>query len=175
MKKGNSQSSPPARKGVAKVAATPEPAGALQASRGEENAAYLLRQVAERLGISLVAALRPFDQSPSVYRVLMALTRRNPVRMRDLIDLTLIETSVLSRTVARMKSQGLVSVSADPRDARSVVVEMTEAGTQLLQSMLPAVSAQYQWAIHDVPAEDLEMMRLTLARMLHNLKISPVK
>lgn len=142
---------------------------------GEENSAYLLRQVAERLGISLVHALRPFDQMPSVYRVLIAMTRRNPVRTRDLIDLTLIEPSVLSRTLARMKDQGLLRVESDEADARSIVVHATEQGKVLLDAMLPAVTAQYKWAIHDVPPEDLEVMRRTLQSMLHNLRISPIK
>ncbi len=142
---------------------------------GEENSAYLLRQVAERLGISLVHALRPFDQLPSVYRVLIAMTRRNPVRTRDLIDLTLIEPSVLSRTVARMKAQGLLRVESDELDARSILIHATEEGKTLLDAMLPAVTAQYKWAIHDVPPEDLEVMRRTLQRILHNLRISPIK
>jgi Transcriptional regulators len=146
-----------------------------ETSAGDENPAYLLRQVAERLGISLVEALRPFDQTPSVYRVLIALTRRNPARMRELIDLTLIETSVLSRTVAKMKTQGLVKVTADGHDARAIVIAITATGRKLLGSMIPAVSAQYEWAVHDAPPEDLEVMRRTLARMLKNLTISPIK
>lgn len=153
----------------------PAEAASSEPLAGEENTAYLLRQVAERLGISLIEALRPFNQTPAVYRVLIALTRRNPVRMRELIELTLIETSVLSRTVAKMKTQGLVNVSVDAQDARAVVVEITADGRTLLDAMIPAVSAQYDWAVHDVPPDDLETMRLTLARMFRNLKISPIK
>jgi len=153
----------------------PAEAAPAEPTAGEENTAYLLRQVAERLGISLIEALRPFKQTPGVYRVLIALTRRNPVRMRELIELTLIETSVLSRTVARMKTQGLVNVSTDTQDARAVIVEITAKGRTLLDAMIPAVSAQYAWAVHDVHPDDLETMRLTLARMFRNLKISPIK
>ena len=142
---------------------------------GEENAAYLLRQVAERLGISLVHALKPFDQSPSVYRILIALTRKSPVRMRDLIDLTLIEPSMLSRTVARMKDGGLLRLVSDDDDGRSLIIFATEQGQALLEAMLPAISAQYNWAIHDVPQDDMEVVRRTLQRMLHNLRISPIK
>lgn len=145
------------------------------ANVGEENAAYLLRQVAERLGISLVHALKPFNQMPSVYRVLIALTRKNPVRMRDLIDLTLIEASMLSRTVARMKGEGLLRVVDDNEDGRSFIIFATEQGQALLEAMLPAISAQFNWAVHDVPPEDIEVVRRTLQRMLHNLRISPIR
>lgn len=168
-----------AKSAAVKSPKKPQPAAAVGSTAdtapGEEKAAYLLRQVAERLGISLTHALRPFNQSPGVYRVLIALTRRNPVKMRELVDLTMIEASVLSRTVARMKAQDLVRVTADDDDGRSLLIHATDHGRATLAAMLPAVSAQYEWAVHDVPAADLEVMRVTLQRMLHNLKISPIK
>ncbi|WP_299451102.1 MarR family transcriptional regulator [uncultured Pigmentiphaga sp.] len=148
---------------------------AISDRRSEKKTAYLLRQVSERLAISLTEALKPFNQTASVYRVLIALTRRNHARMRDLIELTLIESSTLSRTIGRMEAQGLVTVEQDDDDGRAVIISITDAGRDLLDEMLPAVSAQYEWSVHDIPPADLEVMRRTLQRMLRNLKISPIK
>jgi len=142
---------------------------------GEDNGAYLLRQVAERLSISLAQALRPFKQSTGVYRVLIALTRRNPATMQELIELTLIEPSTLSRTVARMEKQGLTTSGPVEGDGRAVLVTMTDSGRELLDAILPAASAQYEWAVQDIPPEDLKVMRQTLQKMLRNLKVSPIK
>ena len=155
------------------AASNPIPLGA--ESHGEEKAAYLLRQVAERLANSLTQALRPFKQTTGVYRVLIALTRRNPATMRELIDLTLIESSTLSRTVARMEEQGLLKCSPVEGDGRALLITLTQAGQAQLDAILPAASAQYDWAVHNIPPEDLEVMRLTLQKMLRNLKISPIK
>ncbi|HEY9279361.1 MAG TPA: MarR family winged helix-turn-helix transcriptional regulator [Eoetvoesiella sp.] len=141
----------------------------------EQSAAYLLRQVAERLANSLTQSLRPFKQSTSVYRVLIALTRRNPATMRELIELTLIEPSTLSRTVARMAQHGLITCSPVEGDARALLVTVTDTGLAQLDAILPAATAQYEWAVHNVPQEELEAMRLTLQKMLRNLKISPIK
>ena len=143
--------------------------------QGEENTAYLLRQVAERLAISLHQALRPFAQSNSVYRILIALTRRNPATMRELIELTLITPSTLSRTVADMAARGLVDTSAVEGDARALRVTLTDTGRAQLRAILPAATAQYEWAIQDIPEQDLEVMRRTLQKMLKRLKISPIK
>jgi len=143
--------------------------------RSEKKTAYLLRQVSERLAISLTEALRPFNQTASGYRVLIALTRRDHARMRDLIELTLVESSTLSRTIGRMEAQELVTVEQDDDDGRAVIISITQAGRDLLDAMLPAVSAQYEWSVHDVPPADLEILRTTLQRMLRNLKISPIK
>jgi DNA-binding MarR family transcriptional regulator len=145
-------------------------------SRGSDEAIpYLLRQVAERLGRSLNQALKPYDQTSSVYRVLIALTRRSPARITELAELTLLELSTLSRTVDRMEADGLVKRGAGDDDARTVLVTITAAGRAFLERILPAVSAQYEWAVHDVPAADLEVMRDVLKVMLRNLKVSPIK
>lgn len=147
----------------------------LDARSAPEAIPYLLRQVAERLGRSLNEALKPFDQTPSVYRVLIALTRRNPARITELAELTLLELSTLSRTVDRMQTDGLVKRASGNDDARTVLVSITPAGRDFLERILPAVSAQYDWSIHDVRGADLEVMRGVLKAMLRNLRVSPIK
>ena len=136
---------------------------------------YLLRQVAERLGRSLAEAIKPFDQPPAVYRVLIALVRKSPARITDLAELTLIEPSTLSRTVDRMEADRLVTRSSASDDGRTVLVSITSEGHGFLDRILPAISAQYEWSIHDVRPADLEVMRGVLKVMLRNLKISPIK
>jgi DNA-binding MarR family transcriptional regulator len=150
--------------------------GRAAAERTAEDAIpYLLRQVAERLGRSLNEALKPFDQASSVYRVLIALTRRNPARITELAELTLLEISTLSRSIDRMQADGLVKRSAGNEDARTVLVSLTAAGREFLEKILPAVNAQYEWSIHDVRPADLEAVRGVLKAMLRNLKLSPIK
>lgn len=146
-----------------------------QHSTADDAIPYLLRQVAERLGRSLAEALKPFEQTPSVYRVLIALTRCSPARITELAELTLIETSTLSRTVDRMQSDGLVTRASGSDDGRTVRVAITANGRAFLDRILPAVAAQYVWSIHDVPTRDLRAMRAALKAMLHNLKVSPIK
>lgn len=145
------------------------------APASDEAIPYLLRQVAERLGRSLTQALKPFEQSSSVYRVLIALTRRSPARITELAELTLLEVSTLSRTVDRMEADHLVTRAAGDGDARAVLVTITAEGRAFLDRILPAVAAQYEWSVHDVPAADLEVMREVLKVMLRNLKVSPIK
>ena len=74
-----------------------------------------------------------------------------------------------------MEDDGLVKRAAGNDDARTVLVSMTPAGRDFLEQILPAVSAQYEWAIHDVRPADLEVMRSVLKAMLRNLRVSPIK
>ena len=131
--------------------------------------------MAELLGRSLGQALKPFNQSSAVYRVLIALTRRSPARITELAELTLLEPSTLSRTVDRMETDGLVTRAPGSHDGRTVQVAISAEGQAFLDKILPAVAAQYEWSIHDASASDLEAMRSVLKVMLRNLKISPIK
>lgn len=143
--------------------------------RQEVSTAYLLRQVAERLAISLTQALKPFNQSTSAYRVLIALTRNNPSSMRELIEATLIVPSTLSRTIDALEKEGCVACSPVENDARARQVTLTQTGEQQLQEILPAAVAQYDWAIQNIDPEELRAMHKTLKKMLQNLKTSPIK
>ena len=137
--------------------------------------AYYLRQVAERLSISLAQALKPFDTNRSAYRVLIALARQNPSTMRDLGEATLLVPSTLSRTVEQLRQSGSVHCEPDEGDARALKVTMTAKGEQHLAEILPSAAAQYQWAIQGIDTKDLEAMHRTLKKMLSNLKKSPIK
>src|SRR5690606_17128840 len=143
--------------------------------RQEVSTAYLLRQVAERLAISLTQALKPFNQNTSAYRVLIALTRNNPSSMRELIEATPIAPSTLSRTIDALEQDGCVVCSPVEHDARARQVTLTEAGEQQLQDILPAAVAQYDWAIQNIDSDNLQAMHETLKKMLQNLKTSPIK
>lgn len=145
------------------------------AVRTEVSTAYLLRQVAERLAISLTQSLKPFNQSTSAYRVLIALTRNNPSSMRELIEATLIAPSTLSRTIDALENDGCVVCSPVEHDARALQVTLTDVGEQQLEAILPAAVAQYEWSIQNIDAEDLQAMHETLKKMLANLKTSPIK
>ncbi|HUH87189.1 MAG TPA: MarR family transcriptional regulator [Pusillimonas sp.] len=141
----------------------------------EVSTAYLLRQVAERLALSLTQSLKPFNQSTSAYRVLIALTRHNPSSMRELIEATLTAPSTLSRTIDALEKDGCVKCSPIESDGRARQVTLTAEGERRLQAILPAAVAQYEWSIRNIEEKDLQMMHQTLMKMLQNLKASPIK
>jgi len=145
------------------------------AVRTEVSTAYLLRQVAERLAISLTQSLKPFKQTTSAYRVLIALTRNNPSSMRELIEATLIVPSTLSRTIDALEKDGCVVCAPVEHDARALRVTLTDVGEQRLEAILPAAVAQYEWSIQNIDESDLQIMHETLKKMLANLKTSPIK
>ena len=143
--------------------------------RSDEFVPYLMRRVSERLSKSLAEALKPFDQTPNAWRVLVALASRERASISELAEFTIIDQSTLSRTVARMEEQRLVKRAPSEADGRTVVVSLTEAGQRAFEQMLPIASAQYEWAIRGIPARNVDVMRTTLQQMLNNIRFSPIK
>ena len=143
--------------------------------RSDEFVPYLMRRVSERLSKSLAEALKPFDQTPNAWRVLVALASRERASISELAEFTIIDQSTLSRTVDRMEEQRLVKRAPSEADGRTVVVSLTEAGQRAFEQMLPIASAQYEWAIRGIPARNVDVMRTTLQQMLNNIRFSPIK
>ena len=143
--------------------------------RSEEFVPNLMRRVSERLSKSLAEALKPFDQTPNAWRVLVALVNREGASISELAELTIIDQSTLSRTIDRMEEQRLVKRMPGEGDGRVVTVALTEAGQRAFEEMLPIASAQYEWAIRDIPAKNVDVIRTTLQQMLKNLRFSPIK
>lgn len=136
---------------------------------------FLLRRVSERLAKSLAEALRPHDKNPNSWRVLVALTNRRGATISELVDMTVIDQSTLSRTIDRLEEQGLVTRTSSETDGRSVVVELTADGEEAFAALLPVASSQYEWAIRGIPERDLAIFTVTLQRMLKNIRLSPIK
>lgn len=143
--------------------------------RSEEFVPYLMRRVSERLSKSLAEALKPFDQTPNAWRVLVALVSRERASITELAELTIIDQSTLSRTIDRMEEQRMVKRAPGDADGRIVVVALTESGQRAFEQMLPIASAQYEWAIRGIPAKNVDVMRTTLQQMLNNIRFSPIK
>jgi DNA-binding MarR family transcriptional regulator len=143
--------------------------------RSDEFVPYLMRRVSERLSKSLAEALKPFDQTPNAWRVLVALVSRDRASISELAEFTIIDQSTLSRTIDRMEEQRLVKRAPSEADGRTVVVSLTESGQRAFEQMLPIASAQYEWAIRGIPARNVDVMRTTLQQMLNNIRFSPIK
>jgi DNA-binding MarR family transcriptional regulator len=72
--------------------------------------------------------------TPSRFSALITVHRRGPVRLSDIADAERIGKSTVTRLVAKLERDGLVSRVADPRDGRSALLVATQLGEELLDS-----------------------------------------
>ncbi|MCD1260956.1 MarR family transcriptional regulator [Paenibacillus athensensis] len=66
--------------------------------------------------------------------VLHTLSRKSPMRLTELTATEQVTQSAITQLVTRLERDGLVERRADPADGRVVLVHITEAGADVIQS-----------------------------------------
>jgi DNA-binding MarR family transcriptional regulator len=99
---------------------------------------YLLNRVGFALVESFTAdALKAHGLNIAMWRVLAALSNRGELRQIDLVDMTSIDASTMSRLVTRLVRMGLVLRARSKTSSREVVVGLSPKGSALVQRIIP--------------------------------------
>jgi DNA-binding MarR family transcriptional regulator len=131
---------------------------------------YLINRVGFALVESFTAdALTGNGLSIAMWRVLAALSNNGEQRQVDLVTMTSIDASTMSRLVSRLVRSGLVTRSRSAKSSREVVVELSPKGRDLVQRLIPIARKLEQTASAGLPAKDLAVAKRALGRMYLNL------
>ncbi|MEZ0493932.1 MarR family winged helix-turn-helix transcriptional regulator [Kineococcus sp. TBRC 1896] len=124
--------------------------------------------LAERLLLSCAALTREAAAaatgtrlSLTQARVLGTLHRDGPLRVSRLAELEGCAQPSMTGLVTRLTDAGLVTRTADPADARAVLVALTHEGRDVLLANRRALRAPLARALHDLPATPGDLERLT--------------
>ena len=137
-----------------------------------------LPYLVNRLGGALVAnftatALAPFDLTIDMWRLLAVLSYRGAQRQVDLVDMTSIEASTVSRLVTRLARMGLVTRERSETSNREVVIELSAKGRAQVERIIPSAHKLEQAAAANVPAKDMAVVKRSLRRMYENIARQP--
>ncbi len=131
---------------------------------------YLINRVGFALVESFTAdALIGNGLSIAMWRVLAALSNNGEQRQVDLVTMTSIDASTMSRLVSRLVRSGLVTRSRSAKSSREVVVELSPKGRDLVQRLIPIARKLEQTASAGLPPKDLAVAKRALGRMYDNL------
>ena len=131
---------------------------------------YLLNRVGFALVESFTAdALTSNDLSIAMWRVLAALSNNGAQRQVDLVTMTSIDASTMSRLVSRLVRMGLVTRSRSATSNREVVVELSPKGRALVQRLIPIAKDLERIASKGISAGDVAVVKRALGRMYGNL------
>ncbi|MBF0672140.1 MAG: MarR family transcriptional regulator [Salinibacterium sp.] len=107
----------------------------------------------------------PTDEiSLTEYDVLFNLSRQptRALRIRDLVADLLITQPSVSRLVDRLAGRGLIEKRPDPKDARGVIVSLTDAGFELFRRVavahMESISTHVGAALDDEELQQLEAL-----------------
>lgn len=149
------------------------------AERRHLDLANYLPYLINRVGFALVenftaAALKQHGLSIDMWRVLAALsTNGSPSqsagqRQVDLVGMTSIDASTMSRLVSRLVRMGLVTRTRSEKSNREVVVTLSSKGRALVQRLIPIANALERTAGRGLAPKELAVVKRLLTRMYQN-------
>ncbi|HUI17086.1 MAG TPA: MarR family transcriptional regulator [Alphaproteobacteria bacterium] len=130
---------------------------------------YLVNRVGVRLANAFGKELAAFGVTLPMWRVMAALRDRRSSSVGRLSEATSIEVSTLSRLLAAMDRRGLVRRQRASADARSVIVELSEAGKHLTQRIIPKALRYQEIALRDFDGADATALKAMLVRVHENI------
>jgi DNA-binding MarR family transcriptional regulator len=140
---------------------------------------YLLLRLTAALQAPFGTLIGAHGLTQPQWRSLLALWKKPNQSIGDLSSYTGIEISTLSRTIAGLVERSLVERCRLEADARTVIVNLTAAGSDLTRSLIPAAIEIERRMLTGMTAQDELTMRAALVRMLHNVHqadwMSPVE
>ena len=136
--------------------------------------ANYLPYLVNRLGSVMIAgmtenALAQHQLTIDMWRVLAVLSYRGAQRQIDLVGMTSIDASTMSRLVTRLVRMGLVTRRRSETSNREVVIELAPKGRALVGRIIPFAQRLEQIAATGIPAKDVAVVKRSLRRMYENM------
>ena len=131
---------------------------------------YLINRVGSAIAEMYTRdTLTPLGLSLDMWRVLAALSNNGEQRQIDLVAMTSIDVSTMSRLVTRMVRQGLVTRTRSKTSSREVVVALSTKGRALVESLIPIAKKLEVTAAGGLAPKHLAVIKRALRRMYVNL------
>jgi DNA-binding MarR family transcriptional regulator len=113
--------------------------------------------------------LAPLGLTLDTWRVLAALSNNGEQRQIDLVAMTSIDASTMSRLVTRMVRHGLVTRTRSKTSNREVVVALSPKGRAQVESLIPIAKSLEGVASGGLTAREQAVVKRALKRMYVNL------
>ena len=107
--------------------------------------------------------------SIAMWRVLAALSNNGEQRQIDLVDMTSIDASTMSRLVTRLVRDGLVTRARSKTSSREVVVALSAKGRAQVEGLIPIAKSLEKTASNGLSAKEQAVVKHALRRMYANL------
>jgi DNA-binding MarR family transcriptional regulator len=102
------------------------------------------------------------DMTPTRVSVLLNTVRNGPIRLAEVADQEGLNPTLLSRTVAHLATDGLVTRTADETDRRSAWLDATPAGRELAERIRAQRTHAVEVALEELSPEDRTLVEAAL-------------
>lgn len=132
-----------------------------------------LKRVAALLDRELRTTFASFDLSPWEFDVLATLRRSGPpyrLAPTALFSALMVSSGTMTHRLQGLESQGWVKRSANPDDARSLMVELSPAGLERIDAALAAHVANLERLLAPLPPAERAALDHALSLLLTRLE-----
>jgi len=130
---------------------------------------YLLNRVGVRMGELFSRRIASYEVTLPMYRVMAALREDGDQRLSDLATVTTTEISTLSRLIGEMKRKGLVTRSRLEDNGRTVAINLTAKGKQLVEELMPIALHFEEVAISGYSEAEISRLKIVFREIYQNL------
>jgi DNA-binding MarR family transcriptional regulator len=102
------------------------------------------------------------DLTPTRVAVLLNTVRNGPIRLAEVAEQEGLNPTLLSRTVANLAQDGLLTRTADESDRRSAWLDATPAGRELSERIRAQRTHAVQVALAELSAKDRSLVEAAL-------------
>ena len=135
----------------------------------ETHVFYWFSRILSRRNRALNGELRSFDLDYPRWRVMAVLNQHAGCSMQQLAEHTGVDRTTLAHTTALMEKQGLLTRHARKTDRRSIVLNLTPRGRNLLARILPTVLAHSSESLSGFTRAEMRTLFKLLQRMADNI------
>lgn len=132
---------------------------------------YLLYRITNRLNRQLRSKLRKTGINITRWRVLAVLQDRGKQTLGEIVELTALEQPSVSRVVAQLEREKLVTRRISKKDSRFVHVNLTAAGTRAFENIYPAAKVHQQKALSGFSNQEIDALKSYLQRIHQNIAL----
>jgi MarR family transcriptional regulator, organic hydroperoxide resistance regulator len=130
---------------------------------------FLLTLVQGAYTLEAERALKRVDLDVPAWRTLALLRESGPLSVSEISLHAVTKLSTVTKTVMRMKSDGLVTTSTSAADARVTVVSMTETGLRALERADPLMQLIFDRGFEGLTPTQVSRFHEVLSQVLANL------
>lgn len=130
---------------------------------------YLINRVAVGMVKYFARDLKNYGLDIQRWRILAAILSHSECRFGDLVRITSIEASTLSRIVARMQREGLIRCRPLASDSRTFLASLMPKGRALAAQVMPRAVAAEAAMTEGLSRAEIAAFTRTLRAMYENL------
>ncbi|WP_028311668.1 MarR family winged helix-turn-helix transcriptional regulator [Derxia gummosa] len=137
--------------------------------KAEEFPFYWLARLHGVYTLEMERALKTVGADIPTFRILMILKQHGVLSISEITLHAVSKLPTITKTVYRLRDDGLVATSYAAHDGRVVEVSLTDAGLALIERMQLATNDIFQRAFAGLTDNQIERLNATLREMLGNL------